>query len=281
MSEVENSALAPEVSHQVGSGSSDGSRDSKMLSAPSRSLNAKRLRMAAENDVQFLANRIAKLKAEELKAKREIEKTVSKTKEILSNRKTFESRAVDKLQIREQISTSKKEERVLVSLNKDKQLKAIWVAKQKLLNEKKEACSSIRKQKEINECRMHIMKEEDRERNMKRREDIKQQQVQTKLLREREHEEKQEAIRKLYEEKIAVEEQERDRKEKLAAQLVAQEAQLIYRLKQLHGEKQKAIRDLATAVDVVRADEIEEEIEGLDDEAGDPAVPQEIDEDSP
>jgi hypothetical protein len=30
----------------------------------------------------------------------------------------------------------------------------------------------------------------------------------------------------------------------------------------LHGEKQKAIRELAMAVDVIRADEIEEEIEG-------------------
>lgn len=275
----DSEGFSPEAPHHAGAGSS-GSRDSGgMLSAPSRSLNAKRLRMTAENDVQFLANRIAKLKAEELKAKREIDKTVGKTKEILGNRRTFESRAVDKLQIREEIATSKKEERVLVSLNKDKQLKAIWVAKQKLLNEKKEACASIRKQKEINECRMHILKEEDRERNMKRREEIRQQQVEAKVGRERELEEKQEAIRQLYEEKIAREEEERDRKEKLAAQLVSQEAQLIYRLKQLHSEKQKAIRDLATAVDVVRADEIEEEIEG--EEGAEDIDPQEVAEDSP
>ena len=49
---------------------------------PSRSLNARRLRMAAENDVQFLANRLAKLKLEEYKAHKEIDRTRSKTGEV-------------------------------------------------------------------------------------------------------------------------------------------------------------------------------------------------------
>jgi len=133
-------------------GSVAGSNDSgdsagRASASPSKSLNARRLRMAAESDVQFLANRIAKLKAEEARAKAEIEKTMQKTKEIQSNRKHFETKAVDRLQIREQITSSKKEERVLVSLNKDKQLKAVWVAKQKVLNDRKEACNNLRKQK--------------------------------------------------------------------------------------------------------------------------------------
>jgi|Transcript_72088 hypothetical protein len=247
-------------------GSSLEDRGDTMQGAPSRSLNAKRLRMVAENDVQFLANRIAKLKAEEFKAKKEVDKTVTKTKEILANRKNFEHRAVDKLQIQEQVANSKKEERLLMSLNKDKQLKAIWVAKQKVLNEKKEACTSMRKQKEINECRVHIMKEEQRDKNIKRREDIKKEHVYAKMRREKEQNEKLEHARLVYEERIAQEEAERERKEKLAAQLVQQEAQLIYRLKRLHTEKQKAIRDLANAVDVVKADEVEEDIEGDEDE---------------
>ena len=153
-----------------------------------------------------------------------------------------------------------------MSLNKDKQLKAIWVAKQKVLNEKKEACTSMRKQKEINECRVHIMKEEQRDKNIKRREDIKKEHVYAKMRREKEQNEKLEHARLVYEERIAQEEAERERKEKLAAQLVQQEAQLIYRLKRLHTEKQKAIRDLANAVDVVKADEVEEDIEGDEDE---------------
>mmetsp|Transcript_63477 Transcript_63477/g.113265 ORF Transcript_63477/g.113265 Transcript_63477/m.113265 type:complete len:276 (-) Transcript_63477:1144-1971(-) len=246
-------------------GSANGSvRSGSSMSqfSPSRSLNAKRLRQVAENDVQFLANRIAKLKAEELRAKKEIDKTVNKTKEILSNRKTFENRAVDTLAIREQTTNSKKEERVLHSLNKDKQLKAIWVAKQKLLNDKKETVTVMRKQKDINECRLHIMREEERDKNSKRREEIKKQQILTKMKLEKEQEAKITLAQKRYEEKVKAEEAERERKEELARQLVEQEAQLIFRLKRLHMEKQKAIRDLASVVDVVKADEIEEEIEG-------------------
>ena len=253
--------------------SSLGSVGSPLAGAASRSLNAKRLRQVAENDVQFLANRIAKLKLEELKAKKEIDKTVLKTKEILGNKKQFEGRAMDKSQIQEQISNSKKEERVLMSLNKDKQLKAIWVAKQKVLNEKKEMTANMRKQKEINECRVHIQREEERERNLKRREDLKKEYMYAKMRREKEQEEKAAHARRVYEERIAKEEAERERKEKLAAELVTQEAQLIYRLKRLHQEKQTAIRDLASAVDVIKADEIEENIDGIDDEEESQEVP--------
>jgi hypothetical protein len=237
------------------SGGSDGGD-------PSRSLHAKRLRQAAENDVQFLANRIAKLKAEEVKARKEIEKTRSKTKEIVDNKVSFKRKMNDKEQIRGQVVNSKKEERVMVSLNKDKQVEAVYLARQRLLRDKQEAVSQLRKQKEINECRIHIQKEEDRDKNIRRREDIKKQQVYSKMKREKEQEEKSDEVRKIYEERIAAEEAERDRQEKLAAQLVAQEAQLIYRLKQLHSDKQKAIRELASAVDCLKADEIDEEIEG-------------------
>lgn len=239
---------------------SQSDADALKSTTPSRVLNAKRLRMVAENDVQFLANRIAKLKAEEDKAKREIEKTVKKTNEILASRNSFEGRAVDQLQIREQTSNSKKEERVLMSLNREKQLKAIWVAKQKVLSEKKEACLSMRKDKDINECRVHIMREEERDRNAKRREEIKKEQTYAKMKREKELQQKQEEARLRHEETLAQEEAEREKKERLAAELVQQEAQYIYRLKRLHEERQKALRDLAAAVDVMKADVIEEDL---------------------
>eukprot|EP01006_Ploeotia_vitrea_P006314 TRINITY_DN12801_c0_g1_i1.p1 TRINITY_DN12801_c0_g1~~TRINITY_DN12801_c0_g1_i1.p1 ORF type:complete len:268 (-),score=67.26 TRINITY_DN12801_c0_g1_i1:162-965(-) len=249
-----------------------GSQHSQQAAAsPSRSLNAKRMRLAAESDVQFLANRIAKLKAEEEKAKKEIEKTKQKTNAILGSRKQHEAKNIDRLTLREQIANSKKEERVLVSLNKAKQLEAIWMAKKKKLDERREACARMRKEKEINECRIHIQKEEERDKNIRKREDIRKQQVYSKMKRDKEAEDKQKVIRREYEERIAREEQDREKKERLATQLVTQEAQLIYRLKKLHMEKQSAIQGLATAVDCVKADEIEEEIEGeagTEDEAG-------------
>eukprot|EP00668_Euglena_longa_P034672 GGOE01044506.1.p1 GENE.GGOE01044506.1~~GGOE01044506.1.p1 ORF type:complete len:296 (-),score=132.41 GGOE01044506.1:503-1330(-) len=259
------------ASSNGGQGLSDAA--SVMSSSPSRALNAKRMRMVAENDVQFLANRIAKLKAEESKAKKEIEKTVKRTNEILSSRSVFENRSVDQLQIKEQLVNSKKEEKVVMTLSREKQLKAIWVAKQKLLNDKKELCQNMRKEKEINECRVLMMREEDRGKNMKRREEVKEQQLYAKVKREREVQQKQEEARVRYEETLAREEEEREQKEKLATELVQQEAQYIYRLKRLHEEKQKALRDLAAAVDAAHPEIIEED---LPDEKED--EPQEVDE---
>ena len=64
-----------------------------------------------------------------------------------------------------------------MTLSREKQLKAIWVAKQKLLNDKKELCQNMRKEKEINECRVLLMREEDRDRNSKRREEVKDKQI--------------------------------------------------------------------------------------------------------
>jgi len=97
---------------------------------------------------------------------------------------------------------------------------------------------------------------------MQRKDDIKKQQLFSKMKREKEAEEKATEARSLFETRIKTEEEERERKEKLAAALVTQEAQLIYRLKKLHSEKQKAIRALASAVDCLKAEEIEEDIEG-------------------
>eukprot|EP01012_Entosiphon_sulcatum_P018246 TRINITY_DN2298_c0_g1_i1.p2 TRINITY_DN2298_c0_g1~~TRINITY_DN2298_c0_g1_i1.p2 ORF type:complete len:278 (+),score=117.72 TRINITY_DN2298_c0_g1_i1:226-1059(+) len=272
-------AAAPQPEQQFETASQEGSAQGSATgsASPSKSLNAKRLRMAAENDVQFLANRIAKLRAEEAKAQKEIDKTLRKTKEILGNRKNFESKAIDKLQIREQIAASKKEERVLVSLNKDKQLKAIWVARQRLMNEKKEACSTMRKQKEINECRIHIMREEERDKNIRRKEEHKHQQMYLRVKREKELEERAKETRDEYEARIKREEEEREAKERIAAALVQQEAQLIFKLKQLHSDKQKAIRALAAAVDCIKAEEIEEQIEG---EAGETEAEGEVPEEA-
>jgi len=232
------------------------------VAGPSKSLNAKRLRQAAENDVQFLANRIAKLKAEELKARKEIDKTRGKTKEITSNKKVHTNKMVDKTEIREQVINSKKEERVHVSLNKNKQIEAVFLSRQRILKSKKTSVDDLRKLKKINEARIVLQREEERERNIKRREEIQHQQEFLKVKRVKEMQEKNMEVRKLYEEKIAREELERDRQEKLATQLVAQEAQLIYRLKQLHQEKQSAIRELANAVDCLKADQVEKDIEG-------------------
>eukprot|EP01063_Lacrimia_lanifica_P020791 TRINITY_DN28079_c0_g1_i1.p1 TRINITY_DN28079_c0_g1~~TRINITY_DN28079_c0_g1_i1.p1 ORF type:complete len:266 (+),score=111.39 TRINITY_DN28079_c0_g1_i1:95-892(+) len=223
--------------------------------APSRSLNARRLRMAAENDVQFLANRLAKLKLEEYKAHKEIDRTRKRTYDIVSNRDRLEEAAAQKREMRDQVDYNRRREAALIALNKEKRAKATWYSKQRLLLDKKDAVSTLRKQKEINECRIHIFREEERDRHIKQREAIRNMHTLSKLRREREAEEKSERVREMFEAKIAREEAEREKKERLATQLVTQEAQLIYRLKRMHLEKQSAIRALADAVDVMQPNE--------------------------
>ncbi|KAJ9470173.1 hypothetical protein DIPPA_32740 [Diplonema papillatum] len=248
--------MAKAVNYETASlGSSNASSIYARSNAmPSRSLNARRLRMAAENDVQFLANRLAKLKLEEYKAHKEIDHTRSKTSEILTNRSRVETNMAQKRDVREQVDYNKRKEAALIALNKEKRAKAIWISKQKLLLDKKESVNTLRKQKEINECRIHIFKEEERDRHIKQREAIRNMHTLSRLRREKETEEKTTRVREIFEAKIAREEAERERKERLATQLVTQEAQLIYRLKRMHAEKQKAIRELAAAVDIVRND---------------------------
>lgn len=214
-----------------------------------RALNARRLRLAAENDVTFLQNRLAKLKHEELKAKTEVAKLRQKADEVSANRERFHNSHSSRLELQDQVDFSKRKEAALIALNKERQAKAVWSSKQRVMIERREAVVNLKKEREINECRVHILKEEKREHNFKQRESIRQLQEAAKQRKEREAEIKREEVRQFHEERLAREEQERIKKEKLAAQLVAQEAQMIYRLKKLHTEKQMALRTLAASVE--------------------------------
>lgn len=231
----------------------------------SRSLNARRLRQAAENDVLFLQNRLNKLKLEEQKAKAEIDKLRKKTDEVSANRERHNATSSQRRQLLDQVDYGKRKEAALIALNKERQAKAVWSSKQKIMLEKREAVLSMRKQKEINECRIHITKEEQRDRNTRQRESIRQLHDMAKERRERETESKREEVRELHEARIEAEQQERIRKEKLAAQLVAQEAQIIYRLKKLHQEKHMALRELASSVEAGYAEQSSIERSRMDD----------------
>lgn len=215
----------------------------------SRTLNARRLRQAADSDVQFLQNRINKLKQEEAKAKEEISVLREKTHEVSQNRQRHMEHTSQRQTLQDQVDYGKRKEAALIALNKERQSKAVWSSKQKVVLDRREAVLAMRKQKEINECRIHILKEEARDRHAKQRESIRELHTNSRLTRQREAESKREEVRDLHELRLRQEEEERERKERLAAQLVAQEAQLIYRLKRMHQERQDALRGLAGAVD--------------------------------
>ena len=225
----------------------------RSMATASRSLNARRLRQVAENDVKFLQNRLSKLKAEEDKARAEIDRTKSKTEEVLNNKQSFDQTMTQRKAVRQQVDYNQRKEAALIALNRERQSKSVWAAKQRVLMERREAVTTMRKQQEINECRVHICREEDRDKNLRQREAIRTMQNMTKSKRIKDQESRQESIRNEYEERILREELDRDRKERLAAQLVAQEAQLIYKLKRLHQDRQEALKRLAATVEESRS----------------------------
>lgn len=253
MSSNVRSSSAPQQDYTGETGSDDGSIPSTLYARGdahiTRVLNARRLRMAAENDVTFLQNRLAKLKHEEMKARAEVSKLKSKTDEVSTNRDRFQKTHSSRQELQDQVDFSKRKEAALIALNKERQAKAVWSSKQRVMIERREAVVNLKKEREINECRVHILKEEQRERNSRQRETIRQLQEASKQRKEKESEIKREEVRQFHEERLAREEEERVKKEKLASQLVAQEAQMIYRLKKLHNEKQQALRALAMSVE--------------------------------
>lgn len=214
----------------------------------SQALNARRLRQAVDADVKFLQNRLAKLRAEENKAKAEVDTIKKKATEVSDSKQRHEETVTMRRQLKDQVDYGKRKEAALIALNKERQSKAVWAAKQRIMQDRRDAVLAMRKQKEINECRVHIVKEEERDKNLRQRETIRQLHNMARLKRERESEAKREAARDAYSRKVEEEQAEREAKEQLAAQLIAQEAQLIYRLKRMHTEKQAALQNLAEAV---------------------------------
>lgn len=220
----------------------------------SRSLNARRLRQAADSDVQFLENRLAKLKMEEQRARGEIDKLRKKTDEVKHSHDRYDESLSKRHELQDEVDYGRRKEAALIALNKERQAKAVWSSKQRVMLDRREAVLTMRKQKEINECRIHILKEESRDKNTRRRETIRQLHSMAKERRERESEQRREAVRDYYEQRIQQEETEREQKERLAAQLVAQEAQMIYRLKKLHQQKQSSLRELASVIESERSE---------------------------
>ena len=220
----------------------------RCAATPSQALHARRLRQAVDADVKFLQNRLAKLRLEEQRAKQEVTTLNNKASEVQKSHDRHEETATLRRTLKDQTDYGKRREAALIALNKERQAKAVWAAKQRIVQDRRETVLAMRKQREINECRVHIQKEEDRDKHLRQRETIRQLHESSKLRREREAEAKREESRVAYASKMEQEEAEREAQEQLAAQLVAQEAQLIYRLKRLHQEKQSALENLANTV---------------------------------
>lgn len=218
-------------------------RDGSRLSA------VRRLHQAVDADLQFLQNRLAKLRLEEEKAKTDILELRKKTEDVSQAQMKHAQTSTMRKALSVQVDYGRRKEAALIALNKERQAKAVWASKQRVLVERKEAVANLRKQKEINECRVKILEEEKREKAIRQRESIREMRSMAKSKRDEADAQRREEARRLHETKLEQIAREREEKEQLAAELIAQEAQMIYRLKLLHEEKQRQLQQLAAIVE--------------------------------
>lgn len=220
-----------------------------VTSMSATSLSTKRLQVAVDADLQFLRNRLAKLHLEEERAKNDIVQLRKKTVEISEAKtKHHETSAVRKA-LSVQVDYGRRKEAALIALNKERQAKAVWASKQKIMVDRREAVANMRKQKEINECRVKILEEEMRDKAVRQRESIRQLHESAKQKRDALEAQRREEARASHEAKLEEMAKEREEKERLAAEFIAQEAQMIYRLKLLHQEKQRQLEKLSLVVE--------------------------------
>eukprot|EP00668_Euglena_longa_P035816 GGOE01046021.1.p1 GENE.GGOE01046021.1~~GGOE01046021.1.p1 ORF type:complete len:268 (+),score=84.10 GGOE01046021.1:81-806(+) len=228
-------------------GSSIGANSLQLGSAatfqgsPARSLNARHLRLMAEHDVQCLAHRIAKLKAEEARAKREIHQAAARERILQEGQQRREERSAADLQ-RQLNATAQRETH---TQDREEHLRTLLQVRQRLLTEKQEQYQSMRKERAINECRMQIGREEVRDRNTKLREEMQHTMLGARLRREQQLQVLRERAKELTEERMAQEEAERARTEQVAQRLMVQEAELLCRLSKLSRASGRPATQLA------------------------------------
>jgi hypothetical protein len=208
----------------------------------------KRLRKTITGDVEFLKNRVLKLKAEEERSRAEIAKLRGKTDCVSAVRQQHDEAQSQRRALQDQVDYARRKEAALIALGKEQRAKAVWASKQRIVQEKRDAVLTLKKQREIDEVQVQIAREEARERKSKVRSAIQELHNAARRTRERVEAERREHARAEYESRIEEQRQECAEGERLAAELVAQEAEMLLRLRKLHEEKQRAIVKLTHAV---------------------------------
>jgi len=211
-----SSAVDPQMDDDDAVSSVPSTLYARCTSSLSGSLHASRLRAAVEADVQFLQNGLAKLRLEEERAKADIEQLRNKTHDVGQSKMKHTQTSTMRKALRDQVDYGKRKEAALIALNKERQAKAVWASKQRIISDRRETVLSMRKQKEINECRIQILEEEKREDAIRKRETIRELRRSAKVKRELDHEDRREQSRQLHEGKIEQAIRDREEKELLA-----------------------------------------------------------------
>lgn len=209
---------------------------------------AKESRKRAELDAQLLANRIALLKQEQLKAQKRIDETKNRAGEIMALRVQNEKKVLAK----EEYYRSKWESiRAMQAQNaymKDKQKANKEAVKQALETTKKAQVAALKHSSQGHLMQKRQREQEERENNQARMILIKKQKEEGGRRRVLANSGKLEQCRYDYEARMATEEMMRARTEALVAQMEKEEMDLIGKLQMTQTQQRQAYEELEAAL---------------------------------
>eukprot|EP00605_Chrysophyceae_sp_TOSAG23-4_P002270 GSChrysophyteH1.ASY1.ANO1.2515.1 assembled CDS len=212
-------------------------------------LDAKASRKRAEVDLQLLANRVALLKAEEAKALQKVNVTKVRAKDIIKIKKRNESSGTDRASTQMLREEQVRQAREQAQARRDAAKKRL-AETQRLVHEGKQAVA-VEKRKDMErrlEEKNRKLVVEEVEKRQKAEEQRRRHEM-IKIRTNREKEEKELKAAADYSRKLEEEVRRAEEAEVLIAQLQAEEAEMIDRLRNAHNMQQSAYKTLKASLD--------------------------------
>lgn len=211
-------------------------------------LSTKSNRRRAECDVQLLANRLAHLRAEELKARKKIDETKKRAKEIRNLKTENYKSQLDKQRSKMLESGASSDEVRRIQLNRSQTTQK---RREKLKQKQRERMVDVKRMKEIkkeNLDRIQKIKEEEKARKQKQKLLVKERERKLQEAKRARQRKLEEAHFRRYLEKIQDEQSKMEDAERRIEQMEKEEMALIQRLRQTQDKQRNAYEDLETAL---------------------------------
>lgn len=207
------------------------------------SINKHRKKQAA-NDAQLLMNRIALLQKEEERARKKVEQTKERAKEIVAIRSENEQRVQEWMEAAEK-ERRLREENHRKNFEQEEESRMLKVKHiEEVMMKKKESVEKLREMKQKLREDAIRLKESDIRKKQEMRLEVKRKEEEARLRRQREKEEFDRKAREYYENKVKAEEEEARRAEKLVQALEKKEREWLERLRSTQTEQERAFFEL-------------------------------------
>jgi len=217
---------------------------------PRRLLDAKLMRKRADEDVQLMQNRIARLKIEADRARRNMEETRSRAEEIvkLKAQKELKARAREHARVlKEQQLQREQQQRSLARAQRNAQVRA---ARDQVLQQKHATVQRFRRERQVQAQEAWAARREEEDRAARIKQEIytrERQAVQSKY-RQR-HIQQLRAVQG-YEQRVYEEERTRAERQGIVMALEDEEAQLLQQLREAQAMQRDAYAELEVALEV-------------------------------